>query len=153
MLQPGNTAPQFTLELAGDGMLSLAAILEAGPAVFAFFKVTCPTCQMALPYLARIRGGELQVFGISQDDAERTREFQRVFGVDLPMLLDPAAAKYPASRAFGIQYVPSVFLVETDGRISWAAEAFDRRAYEELAQRAGRPMFHAEDRVPLYKPG
>lgn len=153
MLQPGSTAPPFTLELASGGRRSLSEILQAGPAVLAFFKVTCPTCQLALPYLQRIRGVQLQVYAISQDDAARTQEFQRMFGVELPALLDPAAAKYPASRAYGIQFVPSVFLVERDGRISWTAEAFDHRAYEELARRAGRPMFGPEDRVPAYKPG
>lgn len=153
MLQPGSTAPAFTLELAGGGSRSLAGILREGPAVLAFFKVTCPTCQLALPYLQRIRGGQLQVYAISQDDAARTQEFQRMFGVELPVLIDPAAAKYPASRAYGIQFVPSVFLVEADGRISMTAESFDRRAYEELARRAGRPMFGPEDRVPAYKPG
>lgn len=153
MLQPGHAAPPFTLELAGGGRRSLAEILEAGPAVLAFFKVTCPTCQLALPYLQRIDGGSLQIYCISQDDARRTKEFQREFGVHLPMLLDPAEARYPTSRAYGIEYVPSLFLVEADGRISWTAEAFDRRAYEELARRAGKPMFSAEDRVPLYKPG
>lgn len=153
MLQPGSTAPPFTLELAGGGRRSLAEILRDGPAVLAFFKVTCPTCQLALPYLQRICGGELQVYAISQDDAARTQEFQRMFGVELPVLLDPAPASYPASRAYGIQYVPSLFLVEADGRISWTAEAFDRRAYEQLARRAGKPMFSPEDRVPAYKPG
>lgn len=153
MLQPGSIAPSFTLELASGGRRSLGEILEAGPAVLAFFKVTCPTCQLALPYLNRIEGGKLQIYGISQDDAGRTQEFQRLFGVQLPMLLDPARDRYPASRAYGIQYVPSVFLVETDGRISMAVEAFDRRAYEELGRRAGRPMFGDEERVPAYKPG
>lgn len=153
MLAPGTAAPEFTLDLLEGGRRSLAEILEAGPVVLVFFKVTCPTCQLALPYLQRIDGGALQIYCVSQDDAERTREFMRLFGVHLPMLLDPAAAKYPASRAYGVQYVPSLFLVESDGRISWTVEAFDRRAFEELARRAGRPMFSPDESVPLYKPG
>jgi len=153
MLQTGAQAPDFTLDLLEGGRRSLGEILEAGPVLVVFFKVTCPTCQLALPYLQRIEGGALQIYAVSQDDAARTREFMRLFGVHLPMLLDPAAGGYPASRAYGVEYVPSLFLVEPGGRISWTAEAFDRRAFEQLAQRAGRPMFEPGETVPLYKPG
>lgn len=153
MLQPGATAPPFTLDLADGGRRSLGEILEAGPALLAFFKVTCPTCQLALPFLQRLDGGALQIYCVSQDDAGRTQEFGGLFGVHLPMLLDPASERYPVSRAYGVRYVPSLFLVEADGRISWTAEAFDRKAYEELARRAGRPIFEPGENVPLYKPG
>ena len=68
----------------------------------AFFKTTCPVCQLTFPFLERLhRGGAARQFGISQDDAETTREFNQEFGVTLPMLFDTAESDYPASNAYG----------------------------------------------------
>lgn len=153
MLRRGQTAPGFALERLDGGRVSLREILEQGPAVVVFFKVSCPTCQLALPFLDRLRGGALPVYAISQDDAARTREFLRLFPVELPVLLDAAAAGYPASNAYGIEYVPSLFVIEVDGTVSESCEVFDRRVYEALGARAGRPIFEPGESVPLYKPG
>jgi peroxiredoxin len=153
MLKKGQTARDFVLELLEGGRVSLRQILEQGPAAIVFFKTSCPTCQLALPFLDRMRGGALPVYVVSQDDAARTREFLRLFPVELPVLLDAAAAGYPASNAYGIEYVPSLFVIETDGTISETCEVFDRRVYEALAVRAGRPIFQPGESVPLYKPG
>lgn len=133
--------------------MSLGRILEQGPAAIVFFKAGCPTCQLALPYLDRLRGGSLPVYAISQDDGARTREFLRLFPLELPVLLDAAAAGYPASNAYGIEHVPSLFVIDADGTIAEVCEVFDRRLYEELGRRAGRMMFQPDESAPLYKPG
>jgi len=153
MIQAGQQAPDFTLELLEGGHTTLAELRQAGPLALVFFKASCPTCQLALPFLDRLAGGALQVYAVSQDDAARTREFLRLFALKMPVLLDPASAGYPASNACGIQYVPSLFVIEPDGLISAVCEAFDRRAYEPLGLRAGRAMFEPGEEVPLYKPG
>jgi hypothetical protein len=49
--------------------------------------------------------------------------------------------------------VPSVFLVEPGGAISWTMEGFDKKALEDLGARAGVATFTARDQVPAYKPG
>jgi peroxiredoxin len=153
MLKEGQKAPDCELEQLGGGRVSLREILEQGPAAIVFFKVSCPTCQLALPFLDRLRDSALPVYAVSQDDAARTREFLRLFPVKLPMLLDSAAAGYPASNAFGIEYVPSLFVIEQDGTVTETCEVFDRRAYEELGRRAGRAIFEPGESVPLYQPG
>lgn len=153
MLKAGQRAPDFVLERLEGGRVSLREILEQGPAAIVFFKASCPTCQLALPYLDRVRDGALPIYAVSQDDAARTREFLRLFPVGLPVLLDAAAKGYPASNAYRIEYVPSLFVIEADGTISETCEVFDRRVYERLAQRAGRVMFAPDESVPLYKPG
>lgn len=153
MIQPGQQAPDFTLESLDGGRAHLAHMRQAGPVTLVFFKASCPTCQLALPFLDRLSSGALRVFAISQDDAARTREFLRLFPLKMPVLLDPASAGYRVSNAFGVQYVPSLFVIEPDGLISAVCEAFDRRAYESLGLRAGVPLFEPGETVPLYKPG
>jgi peroxiredoxin len=53
-LTTGTKAPEFELKgLDGKGF-SLNDELALGPVVLAFFKVSCPTCQYALPFFERL---------------------------------------------------------------------------------------------------
>mgnify|MGYP000873572177 CR=1 FL=1 len=152
-LEAGHTAPDFQLETVEGGRRSLDSILAEGPALVAFYKVSCPTCQLTLPYLERLRGGSFQIFTICQDEADRAQEFGDVFDVHLPNLLDKAGDGYPVSNAYGITHVPAMFLIEPDRRISWTWTGFHKRELESLAQRAGKPIFRPDDRVPESKYG
>ena len=143
----GSVAPGFRL-----GSFSLENLTE--PVLLAFFKITCPTCQLLFPYLQRLRDrGGPRVVGVSQDDAEGTAEFNAAFGVRLETVSDPKDGGYAVSNAYGLEYVPALFLVEPDGRISWKSESFSKPDLESLAARWGVAMFDASDRVPIYKPG
>ena len=154
-IEAGAHAPSFRLNgLTGAAERSLEEILANGPALLAFYKVSCPVCQLAFPYLERLSASpSLQVIGISQDDDSSTRDFNRRFGATFPTLLDQSAAGYPASNAFAISSVPSLFLVETNGGISKAFNGFSKRDFEALGQRAGVQVFMPEDNVPEWKPG
>ncbi|MBI5280885.1 MAG: TlpA family protein disulfide reductase [Candidatus Solibacter usitatus] len=152
-METGDLAPDFRLELDGVGMTSLSEILAGGPALLAFYKVTCPTCQLTLPYLARLQGGSFRVLAVSQDGADAVKEFNEAFDVDLPNLLDKAQEGYPASNAYGIAYVPAMFLVQPDRRIAWSSCGFQKSGLETLAGLAGKVIFRSEDQVPDWKPG
>jgi peroxiredoxin len=159
LLSAGAKAPGFTLtDLAGNKQ-TLDQILERGPVLLALYKISCPTCQLTLPYLDRIANtpennpGSLQVIGISQDDGRGTQRFVKTYSLTMPMLLDREEDGYPVSNAFGIAHVPSLFLVETDGTISLATNGFVKRHLESIGRRAGVEPFHAEDHVPEWKPG
>jgi peroxiredoxin len=152
-MEEGQTAPDFRLEVAGGGFRTLDELLAEGPVLLAFYKVTCPTCQLTMPYLERLQGGAIRVFAVCQDDAERAREFAGAFEVELPNLLDSADEGYPASNAYGVTHVPSMYLVERDKRISWEHVGFHKKKLEQLAERAGRVMFTAADSVPESRSG
>lgn len=147
MVFVGEQAPAFRL-----GSFALEGL--AAPVLLAFFKITCPTCQLTFPFLQRLvdRGGPRTV-GISQDDAAGTAEFNEAFGVRFETVSDPAGEGYQVSNAYGLTHVPSLLLVEPDGRISWTCEGFSRPALEELAARFGVGLFEPTDRVPNFKPG
>jgi len=93
------------------------------------------------------------VVGISQDDESATQGFNQRFGVTFPTLLDQSKEGYPASNSFGIGSVPSLFLVEQDGKIAKAFQGFSKRDIEALGERAGSPIFRPEDNVPEWKAG
>ena len=156
-LTPGQRAPDFRLEDLNGGQRSLSELLPAGPVFLAFFKVSCPTCQYTFPFLERIyRGlidGNARMIAVSQDDAEATREFHKEFGITMPTLLDSARHGYPASNAYGLAYVPSMFLVEPDGAISWSLVGFDRKELEAVGGKLGVNPFKPGESVPEMKSG
>jgi len=147
MISVGAAAPVFKL-----GDFTLEGL--ARPVLLAFFKITCPTCQLVFPYLQRLvdRGGP-RIVGVSQDNAEGTAEFNDAFGVRFETVQDHASEGYAVSNAYGLTHVPSLVLVETDGRISWQSEGFAKAELEDLASRWGVTLFDGADRVPLFKPG
>jgi peroxiredoxin len=161
LLDAGSHAPDFRLARLDGGETSLGEIAAQSPALLVFFKITCPVCQMALPYLERIHaaGGAagaasgLAIYGISQNDAEDTREFMQEFGVTFPMLLDSEEDDFPASNAYGISSVPTMFLVERDGTLSRVLEGWQKAEIERLGDLAGVAVFRAGDNVPAWKAG
>ena len=136
-LTTGQRAPDFRLRDLAGGEKILGELLKSGPVFLAFFKVSCPTCQFTLPFLERIYqgvNGRAQMFAVSQNDAEATREFHREFGITMPTLLDSERHGYPASNACGLAHVPSMFLVERDGTISWSLVGCHRKDLERWAK-------------------
>ena len=153
-------APEIGLTSLLGERITLTDLLKSGPVLLAFYKVSCPTCQLAFPFLERLHCGQkadgFQVVGISQDDSRATDEFNRTFGLTLTTLLDPPmehSVRYPASNAYQITNVPSLFLVEQDGQISESVNGFDKSELEKLGQRFGVQIFTPADRVPAYRPG
>jgi peroxiredoxin len=146
-------APPFTLQDLNGATHSLTELLSTSPVLLAIYKISCPTCQLTLPFLNCIAGGKLQIVAISQDDPEGTRRFQTKFGVSLPTLLDREEDGYPVSNAFGITYVPSLFLIEQDGAISLTSEGFVKGDLESIGVRAGIEPFRQDEAVPAWKAG
>ncbi len=158
----GNTAPVFSLKGLDGKDYSLPTLLKRGPVVAAFFKISCPVCQFTFPFLERLykryRGDSVTFLGISQDDARATKEFAREYGVTFPMALDEKG--YPASNAYGLTSVPTIFLIDTDGTARVSSLGFDKKDLEtigsELAQRKkipGTALFNPGESVPANKPG
>ena len=151
---PGSRAPAFRLSRLEGGEVTLAELISGGPVLLAFFKVTCPVCQMTAPFLERLhRQGALPIYGISQDSPDDTREFNRHFGVTFPILLDSEDAGFPASNSYGLTNVPTMFLVDPDGMLSRVIEGWNKIDMEALGEHAGMTLFRAADNVPAWKAG
>jgi len=157
-LQPGRPFPSLPLR----DQTGRPVARPSGTALYGFFKTSCPTCEFAWPYLDRVRklgeGGELSVWGVSQDDPETTENFSRKLGLSIPTLYDPEP--WPASSSLGLTSVPTFLLVGKDGHIQDATTGFQRHKMEELAdlaaRLAGRPaaqLFGPDEKVPAIKPG
>ena len=85
-LETGSSAPEIRLPTLDGGNFSLSEARKQGPVALAFFKVSCPVCQMAFPFFERLhqafRGKNVHVIGISQDSAKDTASFAKRFGIN-----------------------------------------------------------------------
>jgi peroxiredoxin len=161
-LPVGAKAPAFTLQGTDGKKSSLADALKKGPVVAAFFKVSCPTCQFTAPFLERLHesysGEKFTLWGISQDDAQDTREFLQEFDVEFPTLLDESG--YAVSNQYGITNVPTVFLIAQDGKIQESSVGFAKKDLERMAAGAAAAtstpptsFFKPGEVIPDFKPG
>lgn len=163
-LEAGANAPAIELQYLDGRKFSLKEARQNGPVVAVFFKVSCPVCHMALPYLDRIfraygKSGKFTFVGVSQDNAADTQAFNRQFGVTFPVLLDPAG-KYPVSNAYGLTNVPTTFLISPEGEIEFATVSWSKADVEQLNRRLAMltdqdvaPVFQPGEKVAEYKPG
>jgi peroxiredoxin len=153
-LATGAEAPDFELKTLDGKPFSLADGLARGPVVLVFFKVSCPTCQYALPFYERLykayghRG--VTLVGVSQNDAKETAAFNREFGVTFPVLLDDSRS-YLASNAYGLTNVPTIFWIAQDGEIEVSSVGWLKADFEEINRR----MAEAGKTAPaaVFKPG
>jgi peroxiredoxin len=161
-LTSGTSAPDFSLSAIDGKGYSLSSLLQRGPVVLAFFKVSCPVCQYTFPFVQRIAdrfaSKGVSVIGVSQDDVRDTKDFNQEYGVKFPTLIDRDG--YPVSIAYGLTNVPTIFLVSPDGKIKIETAGFDKAALEKIVAELSQhekassvPLFRGDENVPAYKPG
>jgi peroxiredoxin len=162
-LSVGKAAPDFQLTTLDGKPFQLNDALPHGPVVLAFFKVSCPTCQYALPFYERIfkayKNQHATLIGISQNDAKDTAAFAKAFGTTFPILLDDTR-RYPVSNAYGLTNVPTVFWIGTDSEIEitsvgWSKPDFDQinRKMAEAGQVPPAPLYQPGEDVRDYRAG
>jgi peroxiredoxin len=158
----GQTAPPIELAAADGKKYSLKDALARGPVLAAFFKVSCPTCQYTLPFVERLfqqlRDQGAQIWGISQDNAKDSQHFAKEYSLSFPVLIDEK--DYAVSNDYGLEYVPSYFLIAPDGRIEISGDGFSKRDFLAIQRSlAGRlsakppALFQANEKIPEFKPG
>jgi peroxiredoxin len=161
-LNPGTTAPDFNLPTLDGKQFSLRDALLRGPVLAAFFKISCPTCQYAFPFLQRIYAAHnknVTIVGISQNEKKDTAAFVKEYGVTFPALLDDTRT-YPVSNAYGLTNVPTLFWIAPDGDIEVSSVGWVRKDMEELNQRAAdasaavtKPLFRGDEQVADFRAG
>jgi len=130
LIQPGRTAPGFTLPATPDGALLGPEQFRGRPVVLAFYPADwSPVCgdqmslyQSAAPVFAQYRAA---VLGISVDSIWSHRAFAESRGIEFPLLAD-FEPKGGVSRAFGAYRENdgfserALFVLDADGVIRWS---------------------------------
>ena len=173
ILKPGDQAPDFELQwISGDAevdpsdgvseLRSLSRLLKDGPALLAFVKEGCPTCEYSLPLVDRIRENYpksgASIVAIAQESMFTALKMAKDWEVQMPILLDQNP--YTVSEEYGIHFVPTFFYVGQDGRIRDIVESFAREELKAINEKIGRlsgldpiPFFSAQEDVPPFRPG
>lgn len=163
LLSVGVQAPDFGLNDPGGNPHRLSDGLRAGPLILVFYKASCPTCQLTFPYLQKVfaEAGKVSactIWGVSQDEREETLRFGGQFGLQFPLLVDEHP--YAVSSAYGLELVPSVFIIESDGRIGLSDYGFNKATLSEISTKVAAfanlppvPLFTPDDGLPAVRPG
>ena len=134
-LEAGTLAPDFTLPTLDGHQVSLKKLLQRGPVVLAFFKVSCPVCQYAFPFYERLfhanHGAPVTVLGISQDSLRHTADFRREYGVTFPIAIDDSH-HYAVSNAYSLTNVPTLFCIAPSGKIEVSSVGWSKREVDEV---------------------
>lgn len=131
----------------------------AGPTAVVFYKVTCPVCQMVAPKVAALHDAfPGRVIGVGQDPVSELESFASEFGFGAPSTSD--TDPYPISDSYGIEAVPTLVLVGSDGVVADVVQSWNRDGYnhvgDELAELTGRPtqvVSDPDDGLPPFRPG
>ncbi len=166
-LLAGPAAPSTRFLDPSGKPLSLGDLLASSgglPLLLAFFKVSCPTCQLTWPYVQRLHtlwgGKAVRVAGVCQNTAAEGKAYYRDYGkASFDLFVDPEPG-FVASNAFGVETVPHLVLVAPDGKVRKTLTGWSRREMEalsrELAEGAGlapKPLIPASDPVKDWQAG
>ena len=143
----------------GSSAPTVPGASRQGPHGLIFYKVTCPTCQMAAaPISGFERAYPGRVHGVGQDPVDALKEFSAEFGLTLPSVSD--AEPYEASKAYLIEHVPTLVVVDAEGRVADVVESWDREGYNrasgKLAGLLGSDavvISDPDDGLPAFRPG
>ena len=130
-----------------------------GPVGLLFYKVTCPTCQLAAPTMRHFeRAFPGRVVGVGQDPEPELARFTQEYEMGIASVEDPPP--YPVSDAYAVESVPTLVLVGEDARVVDAVGAWDRDGFNRVASRfaeltGGAPVLVStpDDGRPDFKPG
>lgn len=121
--KPTREAPAFVLPVIHNGesgsRLELSA-LKGSPVLIDFWATWCGPCNMQTPILDRLsrryESKGLKVVGINviDDDAALAKRYAQAKGLTYPIVVDD---KGLTQREYGVRGLPSLILIDRDGRI------------------------------------
>ena len=132
-LQPGGTAPDFTLDDADGKPVSLKKLRGQKVVVYFYPAAMTPGCtKQACDFrdsLSSLKAAGYAVVGISPDKPEKLAKFRDRDSVNFPLLSDPQRTTLHAYGAFGEKtmygktvtgVIRSTFVVDEKGKIELA---------------------------------
>jgi peroxiredoxin len=160
----GKLAPDFTLSTTDGNQVHLHDILQRGPVVLAFFKISCPVCQFAFPLYDRLAHAHpdsaATFLGISQNGARDTKAFAREYGVTFPIAIDDEANGFAVSNAYGLTNVPTVFYIAPGGEVEVSSVGWSKAEVDEISAKLAAlreqnspVLWRAGEDVPAFRAG
>ena len=149
----GEDAPAFSgTSLFGADTLNLEDY--RGKVVYVdFWASWCPPCLTSLPLLEELQrefGAKgFQVLAINVDrDPDAARGFMQKRKITYPSLSDPEGE---LPRRFGLETMPTSYLIDREGRIHWIHKGFKKGDFEKIRSQVRGLVEHGAETYPAAK--
>ena len=154
-LVAGKVAPDFTVTTTDGKSVNLQELLQGGPVVLAFFKISCPVCQYAFPFYERMaqahKNSAASFLGICQNSVSEAKAFAREYGVTFPIAIDDDANHYKVSNAYGLTNVPTLFYIAPDREVQVSSVGWSKGDIDDVNRRLAE--LHNEKAPTLWRKG
>lgn len=151
MIGAGDRAPGFTLSEV-DSAAVVTDPWREGPTVLSFFKTTCPVCHMTAPIVQALADSGCRVVAVGEDPAPTLVAYGHQHASSVTTVSEPAP--YAVSDAYGLEAVPTLFLVAPDGVVIDSVAGWDRERWNAISVAAGgAPVSAVDDGLPIFRPG
>jgi len=119
----------------------------------AFFKVSCPVCKMVAPMLTKLSEAGVRVVAVGEDAPGDIASYNESQAQRVTTLSE--AAPYAVSEAYGLEAVPTIFLIGAEGEIGQAIAGWNRDTWNDLAASLGvaEPLSTPDDGLRPFRPG
>ena len=135
-VEAGDEAPRFRAWTFSGDMIEFPAPEETQTSVVIFWATWCGYCKAFMPYLAQIeadyRERGVNVFTINAKEDGSGNPAEYVSALDFPMTA--VRSGDPIARAWGVEFIPGVFVVGADAKISFRRPWTDLPAGQEVAE-------------------
>lgn len=135
-VEAGDEAPGFRAwDFAGDSV-EFPAASEAPTTVVIFWATWCAYCKAFMPYLEQIeadyrdRGVDILTINAKEDGNGSPAEY--ISGLQFPMTA--VRSGNAIARSWGVEFIPGVFVVSSDGMIAFRRPWTELPAGQEVAE-------------------
>lgn len=140
LIPVGKTVPDFTLPLADGGKVTLSAEYKKNKVTLLnFWAAFCGPCRAELPHLSqmaakwRAQGFDVLTVNTAGDTAPAIKKLFKDSQIELRSAMDSG----PVSAKFGIQAIPTNYLIDNTGKILATFEGFDESGIRQALAKQG----------------
>jgi peroxiredoxin/outer membrane lipoprotein-sorting protein len=116
MMLTGSRAANFALKTL-EGEPVVLDETRGKVVVLDFWATWCPPCREELPSIEKLReefAGQVQFFGINDEDSGTVKDFLRKHAYEMPVLMD---GKRQVHRQYGVSSIPTMLIIDKEGVI------------------------------------
>ncbi len=123
LLKEGNAIPDFKITDVKGKKQKLSKLVNGKYAVLDFWASWCPDCRKDIPNVKRMYQKfaplGVQFVGVSfDDDADKWRDAVAKYDLQYPQLCEQKRMRdSEVAKAFGVKWIPSMMLVDKDGKV------------------------------------
>lgn len=135
LINAGDVAPDFTVEMLDGGKVTLAA-LQGKPTLLIFWATWCPPCRLELSKLQEHiidrYGDKINVLPISRgEERAKVEEYISKMGYTFAVGLDGDQSIY---RKYATNYIPRCFVIDAKGKVLYSGVGYDEAIAKEVEQ-------------------